>query len=146
MVSVCLMKSPLRKKCPYLQLFWSFFSLIRTEFREILRISLYSVRMRKNTDQNNSEYWHFLRNGCVLIFHLTQILLKPKLRKFHSLYAKNSDNATKSCYFVRFQNSSKNMFVNISEENYFLFPNNVAKIFIWAEKFKDHWNQAYLSL
>ena len=29
------------------------------------------------------------------------------------------------------------MFVNISEENYFLFPNNVAKIFIWTEKFKD---------
>ena len=26
-----------------------------------LRISPYSVRMRENTDQNNSEYGHFLR-------------------------------------------------------------------------------------
>ena len=28
----------------------------------ILRISPYSVRMRENTDQNNSEYGHFLCN------------------------------------------------------------------------------------
>ena len=31
-------------------------SRIRTEYRDILRISPYSVRMRENTDQNNSEY------------------------------------------------------------------------------------------
>ena len=30
--------------------------------REILRMSLYSVRMRENVDQNNSEYGHFLRS------------------------------------------------------------------------------------
>ena len=30
---------------------------------EILRISLYSARMRENTDQNNSEYGHFSRSG-----------------------------------------------------------------------------------
>ena len=29
----------------------------------ILRISPYSVRMRENTDQNNSEYGHFLRSA-----------------------------------------------------------------------------------
>ena len=29
---------------------------------EILRISPYSVRKRENTDQNNSEYGHFLRS------------------------------------------------------------------------------------
>ena len=43
----------LRKKCPYSDLFWSVFSRIRTG-------SL--VRMRENTDQNNSEYGHFSRS------------------------------------------------------------------------------------
>ena len=52
----------LRKKYPYSELFWSAFSHIRTEFEEILRISPYSVRMRENADQNNSEYGHFSRS------------------------------------------------------------------------------------
>ena len=30
----------------------------------VLRISPYSVQMRENTDQNNSEYRHFLRSDC----------------------------------------------------------------------------------
>ena len=36
------------------------FSRIWIEYGEILRISLYSVRMWENADQNNSEYGHFL--------------------------------------------------------------------------------------
>ena len=40
--------------------FWSLFSHIRTEYGEILRISLYSVWMWENTDQNNSKYGHVL--------------------------------------------------------------------------------------
>ena len=43
----------------------------------ILRIFLYSVRMRENADQKNSEYGHFLRNVCVNtsfnIFYLVKI-------------------------------------------------------------------------
>ena len=39
----------------------SAFSRIRPEYREVLRISPYSVRMRENADQNNSEYEQFLR-------------------------------------------------------------------------------------
>ena len=31
--------------------------------RRILRISPYSVRMRENADQNNSEYGHFSHSG-----------------------------------------------------------------------------------
>ena len=46
----------LREKCPYSELFWSAFSYIQSEYGEILRISPYSVRMRENADQNNSEY------------------------------------------------------------------------------------------
>ena len=45
---------------------FSEFSRIPTEFEEnsdwILRICLYSVRMRKSADQNNSEYGYFLRS------------------------------------------------------------------------------------
>ena len=46
-------KNSLREKCPYSELFWSAFSRIRTEYS-------YSVRMRENSDQNNSNYRHFL--------------------------------------------------------------------------------------
>ena len=31
-----------------------------------VRISPYSVRMRENTDQNNSEYGHFSQSGSTL--------------------------------------------------------------------------------
>ena len=44
-----------REKCPYSEFFWSVFSRIRIEYGEILRISPYSVWMRENTDQKNSE-------------------------------------------------------------------------------------------
>ena len=61
----CTLKNrlPLCEKCAYSELFWSAFSRIRTEYGEILRISPYSVRMRENADQNNSEYGHFLRSA-----------------------------------------------------------------------------------
>ena len=55
----------LRKKCPYSELFWSAFSRIRTAYGEIFCISPYSVRMRENKDQNNSEYGPFLRSACI---------------------------------------------------------------------------------
>ena len=48
--------------CSYSELFWSVFSHIRTEYGEILRLSPYSIRMRKNAEQNNSEYGHFSRS------------------------------------------------------------------------------------
>ena len=56
-------RSSLHEKCPYSELFWSAFSRIRTEYGEIRSISLYSVRMRENADQNSSEYGHFLRSS-----------------------------------------------------------------------------------
>ena len=52
----------LREKCPYSELFWSVFSRIRTEYGEI-----YSVRMQENTDQNNSEYGHFLHSDTIYL-------------------------------------------------------------------------------
>ena len=48
---------PVWHKCPYSEFLWSTFSLIRNEYEEILTIvqTLYSVQMRKNMDQKNSE-------------------------------------------------------------------------------------------
>ena len=57
-----MIKVSLREKCPYSELFWSVFSRIRPKYGEILRIYLYSARMRENADQNNFEYEHFLRS------------------------------------------------------------------------------------
>ena len=48
-----------RKKCLYSELFWSAFSRIQTEYGVERSISPYSVRMRENLDQNNSEQGHF---------------------------------------------------------------------------------------
>ena len=55
-------KYSLRKQCPYSELFRSVFSRFRTEYGEIRSISPYSIRMRENTDRNNSKYKHFSRS------------------------------------------------------------------------------------
>ena len=60
------MTPTLRKNCPYSELFWSVFSRIRTEYGEIRSISPYSVQMRENKDQNNSEYGHFFRSDMLM--------------------------------------------------------------------------------
>ena len=49
----------LRKKCPCLEMFWSGFSCIPTEYGKIGSISPYLVRTRDNVDQNNSECGRF---------------------------------------------------------------------------------------
>ena len=61
----------LREKCPYSEFFCYVFSRIRTEYAEILRISLYSVQMRENKDQKNIEYGHFPRNGVLSCSNLS---------------------------------------------------------------------------
>ena len=61
------------KKCPYSELFWSVFSRIRTEYRDIRRdtgrIPPYSIQIRKKADQNNSKYEQLSRS-----VHLTSYL------------------------------------------------------------------------
>ena len=58
------------------------FSRIRTEYGEIRRISPYSVRMRKNEDQNNSKYGHFLRSDFVNLVDYVSMLIKLMLIMF----------------------------------------------------------------
>ena len=50
------------KSCPYSEFFWSVFSGIWTEYGDLRSKSPYSVQMRENADQKNSEYGHFLRS------------------------------------------------------------------------------------
>ena len=61
----------LRKKSPYLELFWSAFSCIFPHLDWIQKDSPYlsvfspiAGKCGKNADQNNSEYGHFLRSVC----------------------------------------------------------------------------------
>ena len=53
--SIQLASYAVRGKRPYSEFFWSVFSRIRTE---------YSVPMRENTDQKNSEYGRFSRSDA----------------------------------------------------------------------------------
>ena len=57
------------KKGPYSELFCSVFSCLRTEYEQMLCISLYSVRMRGNADQNNSEYGYFSCSVLDKVWH-----------------------------------------------------------------------------
>ena len=52
-------------KCPYSKLFWFVFSRICTEYGKI--------RMRENTDQNNSEHGHFLYSVYNLKIYANQL-------------------------------------------------------------------------
>ena len=69
----------LLEKWPYSEFFWSVFSRIRTEFGEMLSIFPYSVWIRENTDQKNSQYGHFSRSRNVQ-YHLI-LLSKPHSNK-----------------------------------------------------------------
>ena len=60
-------------------------------------ISPYSVQMRENADQNNSEYRHFSRSAESSVFHLT-LLTMAKQRK------------TMIQFFKKFKNLSKRKF------------------------------------
>ena len=45
-----------------MEFFWSVFSRIRTEYREIRSVSQYLVQMWGITSQKNSEYGHFIHS------------------------------------------------------------------------------------
>ena len=105
----------LLEKCAYLELFWSVFSRIRTKYREMLQISPYSVRVPKNTDQNNSEYGHFLRSvDNEQIFLFWRYYLVPQKLSLHKKWSFPlricSVNVTSSseilngklCFFVQY--------------------------------------------
>ena len=56
----------LHDDCPYSEFFWSVFSRIQTEYRDLPCKSPYTVQMQEKTDQKCSEY-----RQCQ--FHMTEI-------------------------------------------------------------------------
>ena len=76
----------LHEKCPNREFFlvciflysdwirsaWSVFSCIRTEFGDLLRQSLYSVRIQENTDQKKLRIWTFFMQ-CLAFNELTHL-------------------------------------------------------------------------
>ena len=76
------LQATLRKKCPYLEFFWSVFSRIRTEYGKVLRISLHSVRIREYTDQKNSE---FIRYYLLLLFIINLFYIGNHLNIFYKI-------------------------------------------------------------
>ena len=84
MFGTCLL--PMCKNCPYSELFWSVFPRIRTEYREILRISPCSVQMSENANQNNFEYGHVLHKG--ISSSISQTMFKLNLMNLGRQYSK----------------------------------------------------------
>ena len=60
----------LRKNVLYSEFFWSVFSRIWIEYRNLQNKSPYWVRMRENADQKNSEYRLLLRSLYILAKHV----------------------------------------------------------------------------
>ena len=99
------------------------FFRIRTVYGELLRISLYSVQMWENLDQNNSKYGHFSRSAeqinesCSLVIdtidkhrssHQRCFIIKGVLRNFVKL--RDSEIKRLWCFPVNFTKFLRNLF------------------------------------
>ena len=77
--------------------FWSVFSCIRTEYKDLRSKSQYSVRIQENTDEKNSIFGHFSRSVME-----THILESPRFYRF--LLNRNVDQFIfiffKECFFT----------------------------------------------
>ena len=92
-------------RCPYLKFFWSVFSRIQAEYGEMRNISPYSVQMRENTNQKNSEYGHF---SCSVFFFFKMVSMEmeslavwTKRKHFAFYYPQNKIG----CWFNTFSKS-----------------------------------------
>ena len=93
----------LREKYPCSEFYWSVFSLIRAEYGQFLRISQYTVWMRKSKDQKNSEYEHLSRSKKRLMLIYLAIKIYQENGEFAtSVYRKDIlSGAYKSlCSFI----------------------------------------------
>ena len=117
----------LRKKCPYSELFWSEFSCIQTEYGEIRRISPYSVQIKENADQNNSECGHFSRtvlNGWSLTYpHQKCSALTPQTAKNRIKIKRDVFRTLSKLYYWNFyKNRRKAIFEKIRHYSYMIGP------------------------
>ena len=82
----------LHEKCPYSEKFWYAFFDIRTECGE--KRSDKMRDKRKNADQNNSEYGHFLRSLILEVYREYNLLTITKYCFPLWFYNKNQSSAT----------------------------------------------------
>ena len=54
--------------------FWSVFSRIWTKYEDLLRNSLYSVQIRKNTDQKKPRIWTLFNTLCLFFWRFQRVL------------------------------------------------------------------------
>ena len=139
-------QSPLCKKCPFSELFWSVFSCIRTEYGEIQSISLYSGRARENAYQNNSEYGHLLRSDNVSLFaNYMQDICKIGTR-LRSVFCRDFESVRTKCtawkvskyglfsdpYFPVFNLNTENYRVNTDKKK---IRTSKRGLFCWHKRF-----------
>ena len=78
LVTIKYASNALREKCPIRSFFWSVFSLIRTEYRDLQTKSPCAVRIRENTDQKKLRVWALFT--CNICKQLTQTIAKSKTK------------------------------------------------------------------
>ena len=115
--------------------FWTVFFRIRTEYEEIVRITLYSVRMQENTDQKNSEYGHFSRSEQIRRRLWIRSHLPKKLLAKNFIFLWNVHEGC-SLYLLLFVHKwryadQKTVFIH----QYFIQRNYYEWVWFW----KDYW-------
>ena len=65
--------------------FWSVFSRIRTEYGEILRVSPYSFRIHKNTDQKKLRIWTLFTQFFLSHTHILHTVLEDRISAMMTL-------------------------------------------------------------
>ena len=97
---------------------FSTFYRIRTEWVEILRISPYSVRMRRNNDQKNSQYGHILRSLRCLTGFWIRLWLWQNMTYFNKVSSQvEYQHATfvhKGVWQDTFKNINQSWYFNIN--------------------------------
>ena len=103
----------LREKCPCSELIWSVFSRIRTEYGNICC---------KNSDQNNSEYGHFLRSVFYTTgFFVYSLKTLENICFFDVFRGYRNRLVTWNRLMMTQRNCKQQIFTKISDEKKFLF-------------------------
>ena len=86
--------------------FWSTLSHIWSKYKEILRIAPYSVQMRENRDQKNSEYENFLRNEFFLycLYYVSRLYWKVTIYQSIRIYIIHMSNRYICNYYNNWEN------------------------------------------
>ena len=125
------MRYTLREKWPCSELFWPVFSLIRAEYG--VSISPYSVQMRENADQNNSEYGHILRSDnqkpdFLIEIHWRNFFCRSKVSYLQYFFERENYSkfsgvvCTDMSFFLSYPSLYTRRYTHTENEDYYLMP------------------------